>query len=314
MHSRLEAITYTKIIKNNKVSNIVYPILAFTFWGTQFVATRYTTDYLSITTIGFFRFLIAVIPLYIILKRRYSTIKIKKKDYKYFFFIGLLGYYLNIDFNIAGIKYAGASLGALVTMLNPFLISILAAFVLKEKLTIKKIICLIMTISGVYIVLLDNVEAGELIGILMILFSAVNWSIASVFMRKMNEEYDSLVVTCYGMIISLFFHLPSFVIDQVFFSSFHLTWQTALSLIYMGLICTGITMLLWNKSLSKNDASTCSLFFPVQVFVSAFLSSLLLRESLGIVYFIGLALCTGSIILNFYSKDDTTQLKNNISC
>ncbi|MEG1997636.1 MAG: DMT family transporter [Clostridiales bacterium] len=249
--------------RKNKVTSIFYPILAFALWGTLFVASGYTANYLSVSTIGFFRFGIAIIPLYIVLKK-HPSVHIDKKDYKYFFFIGLLGYFFNINFNTAGIKYAGASLSALVTMLNPFLISLLAAVILKEKLTKRKIVCLIMTVCGVYIVLLGNAAAGKLVGVLMVLLSVINWSVASILMRKMTAKYDSLVVTCYSMIISMCFHIPAFIIDQVMFSSFHLSWQTVLSLLYMGLVCTGLAMLLWNKSLAENDASTCSLFFPIQ--------------------------------------------------
>ena len=171
-----------------------------------------------------------------------------------------------------------------------------------------------MAVGGVYIVLLDNAETGKLVGIIMVLFSAINWSIASVLMRKMTAKYDSLAITCYSMIVSLFFHIPSFIIDQAYFSTLHLTWQTVLSLLYMGLACTALPMLLWNKSLSTFDASTCSLFFPIQVFVSAFLSALLLEETINTAYYIGLALCTGSIVLSFLSKSDNSSLNTNMSC
>lgn len=294
-----------------KLINVFYPILAFTIWGTLFVASRYTTDYLSIPTIGFYRLLIATIPLYLVL-RKHRSVRIKKKDYKYFILIGLMGYFINIDFNLAGIKFAGASLAALVTMLNPFLISLLAAVFLKEKLTKRKIFCLLLSIGGVYIVLLGNIEGGKLVGVLLALFAVLNWSFSSVLMRKLNGSYDPLVVTCYCMLVSLCFHLPAFIFEEVVFGFEHFTWQMVLSLLYMGLIGTGLAMLLWNKSLANNDASTCTLFFPIQVFVSAFLGAMLLGETVDAIYYVGMTMCTASILLNFFAKAEKPDSKINI--
>ena len=140
---------------------------------------------------------------------------------------------------------------------------------------------------------------GMILGVILVLCSVISWSFASIYMRLLSSRYDALIITFYGMIISLFFHTPYFIIDQLFFSRLTVNLPMVLSVIYMGVFGTALTMLLWNKSLAKFEASTCSLFFPIQAFVSAFLSAWLLNESVKPVYFVGFAACIAGIVLNF---------------
>ena len=46
-------------------------------------------------------------------------------------------------------------------------------------------------------------------GILVVLAAVVTWSVASVFMRQLTAKYPPILVTAYGMVISLIFHIPT---------------------------------------------------------------------------------------------------------
>lgn len=285
----------------SKLIDVIYPISAYVLWGSLFVVTKYTSGKLSIITLAFFRSLIACIALYaILLYRRKPWVPIAKPDRKYFVAIGFMGYFFNTVFNMAGVKYAGATLSSFVTIINPFTISLLAALILKERLTWKKLLCIFLVMGGVLVTTQSYAyESGAILGVLLILCSIVNWSFASVYIRMVSSRYDALTITFYCMLISMVLHIPAFTVDMLFLSDFPLDMPMFLSLVYMGVVGTAFTMLLWNQSLARLEASTCSLFFPVQAFVSAFLSAWLLGEQIKPVYYLGMALCMAGIILNF---------------
>ncbi len=287
--------------RTSKLTDVLYPISAYVLWGSLFVVTKYTSGQLSIATLAFFRSLIACVALYLILLYRHkSWVPIQKGDRKYFIAIGFLGYYFNTVFNMAGVKYAGATLSSFVTIINPFTISILAALILKERLTWRKMLCIFLAMAGVLVTTQSYAyESGALVGVLLILCSIVCWSFASVFMRMVARRYDALILTFYGMLYSMLLHIPTFAVDQLFFNDLALDVPMALSLLYMGVAGTAFTMLLWNQSLARLEASTCSLFFPIQAFVSAFLSAWLLGEQIKPVYYLGMVLCMAGIVLNF---------------
>ena len=53
------------------------------------------------------------------MSRRFRGIKIAREDWKYFFIVGLLGYFLTIFFIQWGISLTGASMASLINALTP---------------------------------------------------------------------------------------------------------------------------------------------------------------------------------------------------
>ena len=60
-----------------------------------------------------------------------------------------------------------------------------------------------------------------------------------------------------------------------------------LGLLYMGIVCTAFTNILWNKSLSMLPANTCSAFYPIQTLTSSFLGVLVFHEVLTTSFILG---------------------------
>ena len=78
-----------------------------------------------------------------------------------------------------------------------------------------------------------------------------------------------------------------------------------LSLLYMGVVCTGVAYTLWNKSLSVLDAGVCSAFYPIQPAVSTLLGILLLGESITTGFVIGSVLIVCGVLISLiHSKKE----------
>ena len=70
-----------------------------------------------------------------------------------------------------------------------------------------------------------------------------------------------------------------------------------LAVLYMGLLGTAAPHSLWNYSLSRMDASFCSMFYPLQPLVSSVLGVLLLGERITINLVVGgLIICCGVVM------------------
>ncbi|NLK36177.1 MAG: DMT family transporter, partial [Gracilibacteraceae bacterium] len=67
---------------------------------------------------------------------------------------------------------------------------------------------------------------------------------------------------------------------------------------YMGLVCTGLAHVLWNKSLSMLEAGTCSLFYPIQPMVAVLLGWLFLGESINLSFVFGAVLIIGGVVFS----------------
>ena len=286
-------------MKNN--IGYVYLVTVYFAWSTMQVTEKYLLDSISPFTIAFFRFIITTLAL-LFLTRKTAKPRIAKGDLKYFLVIGILGYFINIDVNIIGIGYTGASLGSLVGTLSPVFVTIVAALLLKERITKVRVLCLFLAVGGAVIISGGVEESGQIVGIFYLLLGQLLWAFTAVCVRRLSRRYDAVIISLYGVIISLFFHVPAFIISAAQSSSLHLDVFSGCCLVYLGLVCTTLPILLWNKSLSMLEASTCSLFSPLQPFFATVLGCLILHETINRSFILGAILIFTNVVLNYLSS------------
>lgn len=179
-----------------------------------------------------------------------------------------------------------------------------AAIILKEKLTLKKIICIILAIVGVHTIIGGSNEGGQVIGILISLFAVISWSLISVIVRRVTQKYDPIQITTYGIIIAAVSTLPFSIGEFIMTPNIQLDWTVVLSLIYIGVVCTALAHFLWNKSLSMIEAGACSLFYPVQPMMSVFLGWMFLGENINVNFVIGAILIIGGVVFSVIGKKE----------
>lgn len=61
-----------------------------------------------------------------------KNMSIRREDWKYFLFIGAIGYFVSVGAQIVGTKYAGASVASLINATNPIFITFFAVLILGE--------------------------------------------------------------------------------------------------------------------------------------------------------------------------------------
>ncbi len=121
-----------------------------------------------------------------------------------------------------------------------------------------------------------------------------------------------LTVTTCGIYIAAIATIPLMLYEMVTTQSLNfLHARYLLVLLYVAVCCTAIPHSLWNYSLSRVEASTCSLFYPIQPLTSMVLGVLLLHEHMTLGFFIGAALIVFGVLYSTLGKekDPTVYLK-----
>lgn len=232
---------------------------------------------------------------------QYRHIHIERKDLWLLLLVGFLGYYATVNLVQIGIALTGASVAALINALTPVSVTLLAALILHEKITPVKVVCLALALAGTVIITGGTQSRGELMGIFAMLGAVTTWGFASVYLRKLTAKYPPVLVTAYGLCISLLFHIPtgiaSLAAQGAVFTPFNI-----LVILYLGIAGTGISQYTWSKSLSILPASTCSLFYPLQAMFSALLGAMILKEHFHSSFFLGFALICMDVALNTWGS------------
>lgn len=282
----------------------IYLLLTFFIWGSLYVAAKFAMADIPPLAVLALRYGLSVIVLYFVMRKR-GIRKIKKPHKKIFLAIGAAGYFGGIAFQLIGTNLLDASLSSLINSLNPVVIPIIAAVFLKERLNIRTIASILLSVAGVYIILGVGGRISAA-GIIVNVLSLLLWSASCCMVRGISADYDPIQITLYAMAIAFCFAVPAAAIDMCF-EPCRITLPGILAILYIAFICTALSHVLWNKSLSLLSATTCSLFYPVQPLTSALLGITLLGEKLTPAFIIGAAIiCTGilTVVIEPKSRAD----------
>lgn len=277
----------------------LYLLVAFFCWGSLYVVNKFAMQSLPAPVVTGARAGIAAVTL-LFMARKIPRTPIAREDRLPFILLGGLGYYFTVLMTSVGTQLAGASMASLVNSLTPVCITIIAALLLKERITPVRIVCLLLAISGTYIVTTNAASKGQALGVLLVLLGVISWGYASTLMRRLTQKYHPLLVTLYGMVIGLALHIPTAVVSALLAPAggMRLTWQAVVAILYMGVVATGLAQSMWSRSLSLLEAGTCSLFYPLQPFFSVILGMAFLGERPGVRFYIGSLLIAADVVIN----------------
>lgn len=282
--------------------------LAASLWGGMYVVSKYVLDFIPPLTLMWLRYVIAFVFLFSTLKvsqrNRKSRDTIRKKDWLLLLWIGFIGYFVSIAFQFVGTKLSDAHTGSLITAATPAFIIIFARFVLKEKLTLKKSISMLVATLGVVIVVGWDVKVGAYFwGTMIFVGAAVTWALLSIYVKVASKRLSSLTITTYAVLFALLFTTPAMIWELQTNNIDNRSIFIVLGVLYLGIVSTAGAFFLWNKGMELMDAGVGSLFFFFQPIVGSFLGWLFLNEELGVNFFIGgMLIFAGVLIVTFQKR------------
>ncbi|MEI0799434.1 DMT family transporter [Brachyspira intermedia] len=193
----------------------ILPILSGIFWGGGGIFIRRLMELnINSFTVVSSRVIVASIIFFIcVFLYDRSLIKIKLKDLWIFVSAGILGILgLNICYNEA-VKQLSLSLSAVLLSLSPIFVLIFANIFFKEKITVKKVICMILALLGCFFAsgVLETNETMRwtYFGIFMGFLGAFFYGLYSIFSKlAIIKNYNTLTVTLYALISIAIISLP----------------------------------------------------------------------------------------------------------
>lgn len=185
--------------------------------------------------------------------------KIERKDFGRIAFCGLFGVALNQLFFFEGLARTTPVHAALMMLTTPILVGIMASFILKEKISINKIIGIILGLFGAFI-LISNSSSSALgsnpaLGDFFVFINAVSYSLYLVTVKPLMNKYAPLTVIrwvfLFGALMVFPFGIGQFL--QIDWSLF--TRDSYLVLAYVVFIMTFLAYL-WNVFAVKELPAT----------------------------------------------------------
>lgn len=244
---------------------LILPILAGMMFGSSGIFVRtLTQNGIDPTTLLFLRFSIAIIPLLIaILATDKNLFKIDLKDIPLFLVCSLCIIGLNLCYNHS-MNTVPLSLAAVLLSIAPIYVLIIAYFLFGENITSKKMICMILAISGCIMmtgVLEIDLKNIPSLGILSGIGAGLFWAVYLMASKKSIENgKHTFTILFYSIIFISIALIPFSDFGEI--SNF-ISINPMLTVIFLILHSTfsfALPYILSTISLNYMDSGTSSIF------------------------------------------------------
>ena len=230
-------------------------------WGSSFFNIKIATYSYDPFTLALIRVIFASIPLFLLCK--YHNIKIEafSKNWKPYALIGLCNIAIPFTLIAIGTAKINSYLAAMLMSTTPMSGSILAHFFTKnEKITFLKSIGILIGFLGILFLFFDKIIINEsnYIYVLITILGSTFYSIGGILTLKLRTKGNENVTTS-TTLWSVIFLFP---LSMIFESPWESTpsMQSTLSLLYLGIVATGLAWLIRFRILTVNG-----LVFQTQV-------------------------------------------------
>ena len=285
--------------KNSLLGDILI-IVAGLFWGSMGIFVRYLNG-LGFTSIqvACLRLVFAgILFALILLIRDPKGFKIKPKDIPLFLALGLVSILFFTCCYFTAIRLMTMSTAAILLYTSPIWVMILAVIFLKEKITVRKIIALILAFAGCVLV---SGFGGKVtvIGILVGLGSGLGYGLYSIFGTFALKKYSPLTVTCYTFLIAGFGSVivadPADLIAKINASGSRLSLFGFVLL--TSVVTAVIPFLFYTLGLNRTTAGKAAVLATVEPAAATLFGFFVMKEKIGPVAVIGILLVFAAIIV-----------------
>ena len=267
-------------------------LLSIIGWAFAFPLIKIALEELSFINLTLLRFTITCSSLLVLLclqPHRFTALQ--KNDIIPLFILGFFGiivYHLGLNY---GEQYVSPGAASLIVATIPVFVAVMAVRFLEETMTVRKIIGIGLSLLGVVILTIwgqsnTTIAVDYIFGALAVLLAAIMGAIYTIAGKKMLSRYSAFSLTTYAMLLGSVGLLPT--ISASFVSQVsEISWQTWISVIFLGLFSTIVSYTLWYIALEAKGASELSVYIYAVPILSTIISYVLFGDAITPLFIIG---------------------------
>jgi len=241
-------------MKQAKGTDVFLLLLLGAIWGSSFFNIKIATYSYEPYTLALIRVILATVTMLAVSYIYNIKIHAFSRNWKIYALVGICNITIPFSLIAIGTNKIDSYLAAMLMSTTPITGSILAHFFIKdEKISFLKSLGIILGFTGILLLFFDELIINEsnYLFVLIILLGSTFYSISGILILKKLKKSGNINVTTSTLIWSVISLLPlSFLFEEPFKST--PTFESTLSLIYLGVIATGFAWWLRFKILSNN--------------------------------------------------------------
>ncbi len=281
-----------------------FALTAVLFWST--VATSFKIalkdlHYIQVLSIAAYTSTVIFFFALLINKKLKETFIIPAKQLFYSAISGLLNPFIYYIILLKAYSILPAYMAQPLNYTWPIVLTIMSAWLLKQKLSLISLVAFIFSLIGVFFISLSNnyiKSSVNILGVLLATSSSIIWSLFWIINVKDKRSIISkmflnfLFGSIYLSIILLLIDLPKISYNISFFAS-----------IYIGFFEMGFTFLLWLTALNKiTRTDKISILIFLSPIISMFFISIILKENITVLAVVGFLFILVGIVISKWKE------------
>lgn len=198
------------------------------------------------------------------------------------------------------IQYSSLSMASILLYTAPIFVMLFSVFLFKEKLTVTKVVSLVMAFCGCLFVtgvFTQNVVIN-VVAVMFGVMSGVCYALYSIFSRlALNSGYSPLTITLYTFVFSAIASVLVIDVQPVFEYMTDSTYNFLYCIVF-ALLSSVVPYVTYTIGLKYVKPSTASIIASIEPVVATVMGALVFDEAVQVPFgYIGIALVIASIVL-----------------
>ncbi len=268
-------------------------------WGVNFSVVKYGTQVMEPLAYNALRMLLASAVLLFLAYQRRGR-EVVPADRWRLMALGVLGHCIYQVLFINGIARTRAGTASLVVAASPAMVALVARSFGHEKLPLRAVAGIALSISGVFLVLGGSISddgVGHLTGDLLILAAVVCWAFYTTGLLPLTTRVDAVPVAAWtllgGVIPLTLLAFPA--LTRLEWRA--VTWLTWGAITYSGIGAMVVGYLIWYHGVHRIGPTRTSMFGNLQPIVAVLVAWLVLNEVPTLFQGVGAATVVGGLYL-----------------
>jgi drug/metabolite transporter (DMT)-like permease len=261
---------------------------------------------IAITFVPFYITTVLFVPL-LIRKRRANPQASQPtwSDWGKFALAGVLGQVLAQLGMTWGISRSLASNGAVLNLMIPVITAVLASFMLREKLTLLRVLSLAIGLVGVMLMSVPDLREASflkgkfVVGNALILVGCFGSSFYNTYCKGLLRRFQEIEILIFSYITASLASLPLLIWVEPFhwsvFAAFD--WKSWAAFAFLAILMYGASMLFFFAALEHLDVTVASVSLYLVPIFGVLLAAVLLGERLGVLAMAGAAIVLVATVL-----------------
>ena len=224
------------------------------------------------------------------------------KDWVSIIFLAIVGTSGHTLLQTYGLLYTTAVNTGWIVAIMPIFITVAARFYLREPITRRKVGGIILGFIGAFLVISKGVFSpsifrfGSTFGDVLVLISAITWTAFTIGGRGFLSRFSPLAAITPIMIVGCLITFPFTWLKWEWNILFRLSLSGWMSVLFLGIFCSGLAYLYWYSALAKKDSGIVGMYLYLEPFVTLIGAYFLLNEEIQWITLVG----GGMILLGVY--------------